>query len=87
MPPSKYFMILFYDVISKSVTGIKMPPTLGEEFFAESERESTLFCCSICEVTRFNRRQNWIIKWKKESIIKEKKIFAKTRVTFSGISS
>ena len=54
-------MILFYDVISKSVTGIKMLPTLGEEFY-----------CSICEVTRFNRRQNWIIKWKKESIIKEK---------------
>ena len=59
-------MILFYDVISKSVTCIKMLPALGEEFFAGCKREST-FCCSICEVTRFNRRQNWITQWKIEN--------------------
>ena len=79
-------MILFYDVISKSVTGIKMLPTLGEEFFAECKREST-FCCSICEMTRFNRRQNWMIKWIKESSIKEKKSSPKRGSHFRGSPS
>ena len=76
-------MILLYNVIPKSVTCIKMLPTLGEEFFAECKREST-FCCSICEVTRFNRRQNWIIKWKKESSIREKKSSPKRASHFRG---